>query len=369
MATAEQIAANRRNAQKSTGPRSKPGKDVTRFNGLTHGLRAVHVIIPGEDPAEFQAHRDAMFGDWKPLSHTRALLVERAVVASWKLRRATHAEAVRLYEPAADAAHEFDMAQRERVEGGLNLLRYEPGTALARLRCDPVGIDRLIALWEGLAEAVAEPSGWTSRADHHDRLLNLLGHTAGSAPEGLEAARASLALLAADDPAATAEAAATLRATCAERIAELRRERSGFWDPAVLRKRTIDAAAAPLSREAQLMHRYEVAHEKSLYAAIRGLLTLEKSGADLPDPEPEAPPAEAAAPPAAPEAVAAALAGPGAPEESGTTNDTEKTSGKLASVGAAPSPGVRSGTSATPRPPRRDPSGPDPDPGSAPDRL
>ena len=37
MATREQIEANRKNAQKSTGPRDT---DRTRFNGLKHGLRA-----------------------------------------------------------------------------------------------------------------------------------------------------------------------------------------------------------------------------------------------------------------------------------------------------------------------------------------
>ena len=37
------------------------------------------------------------------------------------------------------------------------------------------------------------------------------------------------------------------------------------------------------------MHRYEREHEKALHAAIRGLQSLEKSGADLPDePEPGA---------------------------------------------------------------------------------
>ena len=40
MATIKQIAANRRNALKSTGPRSERGKAFARLNALRHGLRA-----------------------------------------------------------------------------------------------------------------------------------------------------------------------------------------------------------------------------------------------------------------------------------------------------------------------------------------
>ena len=249
MATRAQIEANRKNAQKSTGPRRT---DRTRFNGLKHGLRAEQVVLPGENPADFESEKRAWFDDWKPQSHTRAVLVERAAVATWKLRRATRTEAARLHDAGADAAHEFDLSQKERVGVSLSLLPREPGYALARLTCEPAGLDALIGLWDGLA-AAAVPGGWHSREDHHDRLLSLLGHPAGSDPEGLEVARTSLRLLSGDDPAD----AAGLRAYCLERAAELRRERSGFWDPAVVRRapgdstrpsprRRRSATAAPL---------------------------------------------------------------------------------------------------------------------------
>ena len=317
---------------------------------MTHGLRSEQVRLPGESHEELEAERQFWFDDWKPLSHTRAVLVERAFVASWKLRRATRAEQARLYETGADAAHEFDLSLKERVEVGAHMLTYEPGSALARLKFDGAGIDRLIALWEGLADAAE--GGWTSRKDHHDRLLALLGHKAGSEPQDLEIGRTSLALLNAADPAA----AASLRAFCLERIAELRVERLGFWDPAVLRRRAIDLACASTNKEAQLLHRYEREHEKSLHAAIRGLLALENSGADLPEP-----------PAAEPEAVA----GPEAPGKSDSTSETSSTCGKLASVGkAAPAAGrpARPGRSTgSPGRPGR-PIGADPGPRKVPNR-
>ena len=46
MATsAKQIAANRRNAKKSTGPRSPEGKAVSSRNAISHGLHACDIIL------------------------------------------------------------------------------------------------------------------------------------------------------------------------------------------------------------------------------------------------------------------------------------------------------------------------------------
>ena len=47
MASPAQMAANRANAQKSTGPRSAEGKSASRFNALQHGVDAASPVIPG----------------------------------------------------------------------------------------------------------------------------------------------------------------------------------------------------------------------------------------------------------------------------------------------------------------------------------
>src|SRR6201990_1459834 len=94
MATPEQIRANRANAKKSTGPKDT---ERTRFNGLKHGLRAEQVVIPGESREEFEAEIAGWFDDWRPRPRARAALVERAAVATWKLRRAVRVEGAKLY--------------------------------------------------------------------------------------------------------------------------------------------------------------------------------------------------------------------------------------------------------------------------------
>ena len=76
MASPAQIAANRANAQKSTGPRSAEGKSASRFNALKHGIDAASVIIPGEDPAEYEALAAHYLDEYHPQSPSESFHVD-----------------------------------------------------------------------------------------------------------------------------------------------------------------------------------------------------------------------------------------------------------------------------------------------------
>jgi hypothetical protein len=70
--TPEVAAANRGNAQNSTGPRTPAGKDHSRLNALKHGLYTAAQNEPavmsalGEDPAQFEAERQALLESYGP---------------------------------------------------------------------------------------------------------------------------------------------------------------------------------------------------------------------------------------------------------------------------------------------------------------
>jgi hypothetical protein len=87
MATKAQIAANRRNAEKSTGPRTDEGKAAVAQNAVKHGLSGRVDVIKGEDQAEFDRHREALLAELKPRGVVETLLAERAASLSWRLKR------------------------------------------------------------------------------------------------------------------------------------------------------------------------------------------------------------------------------------------------------------------------------------------
>lgn len=92
MASEKQIAANRRNAQQSTGPRTPEGKARSAMNALVHGLTARRIVLPTEDPRAFARFVRAMRADLKPTGPVQALLAGRVIEAAWRLRRAGAAE-------------------------------------------------------------------------------------------------------------------------------------------------------------------------------------------------------------------------------------------------------------------------------------
>jgi hypothetical protein len=93
MATAAQINANRANAQKSTGPRSAEGKSASRFNALKHGIDAASVVIPGEDPADYDALAADYHRDFRPQSPSETFHVDTMLRADWQKRRLQRVEA------------------------------------------------------------------------------------------------------------------------------------------------------------------------------------------------------------------------------------------------------------------------------------
>jgi len=92
-ASAKQIAANRKNAVRSTGPTTPEGKEASRLNALKQGLRTKEVIIPGrENPAEFKTLLGELCEDWEPQGHTEIHMVGEIAMAEWRLRRVRRAE-------------------------------------------------------------------------------------------------------------------------------------------------------------------------------------------------------------------------------------------------------------------------------------
>jgi len=87
MSTQAQILANRRNAQKSTGPRTTEGKAAVSQNAVKHGFSAHQDIISSESQADFDQYRDQILAELDPASPMESMLAERIVGLSWRLKR------------------------------------------------------------------------------------------------------------------------------------------------------------------------------------------------------------------------------------------------------------------------------------------
>lgn len=92
MTTQKQIDANRRNAQKSTGPKTPEGKETVSQNAVRHGLLAQALVLDGESREEFDRFSEGLMAHLAPIGHVETMLAERVVAGAWRLRRALRVE-------------------------------------------------------------------------------------------------------------------------------------------------------------------------------------------------------------------------------------------------------------------------------------
>lgn len=87
------LAANRQNAQVSTGPRTPEGKAASAANARRHGLAGAFTVLAHEDQEEFQALLDQYRAEFKPASAHEQFLVEEMAQSRWTLARARRIQA------------------------------------------------------------------------------------------------------------------------------------------------------------------------------------------------------------------------------------------------------------------------------------
>src|SRR5262245_35340814 len=132
----KKLAANRRNAQLSTGPKSREGKNAVRWNALKHGLLAKAAVLPLEDRAEYERLWAGLVESLQPVGTLEALLVEDIAAIYWRRRRAVRAEAAIL---------ELDMTRvRNKVQSTMaEIQSAEAARSIGELCRSATGLRRL----------------------------------------------------------------------------------------------------------------------------------------------------------------------------------------------------------------------------------
>src|SRR4029077_14234591 len=63
---ADRAEISRQNGRKSTGPKTREGKDRSKFNAVKHGLRAKLPVLPGEDAQIYEGRLEAWIAGLQP---------------------------------------------------------------------------------------------------------------------------------------------------------------------------------------------------------------------------------------------------------------------------------------------------------------
>jgi hypothetical protein len=173
----KKIAANRRNAQKSTGPRTPNGKRIARLNALRHGIFAHVAVLPGESAEEFDELFQALCRARPPRDVVDEAHLEAAALALRRKRRAVQAEVGSV----RTARHEMRRAARAARLQPLNPAEAPPLEARENYVGTSAGITVLL---ERLTVAKREIR---RRAMHEDTLGWLKMYCIGAGTTGADA--------------------------------------------------------------------------------------------------------------------------------------------------------------------------------------
>jgi hypothetical protein len=85
MATERQLAANRTNAKRSTGPVTEAGKQASSQNALHHGILSHScIILKGERADRFDALHASLIQEFRPSTPNEHMLIQTMAVARWR---------------------------------------------------------------------------------------------------------------------------------------------------------------------------------------------------------------------------------------------------------------------------------------------
>jgi hypothetical protein len=138
MASEAQTAANRANAQRSTGPKTQKGKKKSSRNALKHGLSAASLVVLNETVEDYEDFAAAMRQSLRPQGAVEEQLFERVVLCAWRLRRVSRFEAALIRRSGEELRH-MNAGSRLPIDEGKAFGRTSGLGDLARLEA---GLER-----------------------------------------------------------------------------------------------------------------------------------------------------------------------------------------------------------------------------------
>ena len=164
MTIAQRRKQNQINAQKSTGPKSQEGKNISRGNSLIHGLAAEVLMLPDEQLDGVEAQANAWNEACQPQGHDEETLVGQLTLTSIRLARIARAEAAMISEQVRNAKSDWQQEQEYKLVECTRLMRTDPAIAIIDLKSFGAGVEWMIEQWLGLQEAFKQFECWNNLA-------------------------------------------------------------------------------------------------------------------------------------------------------------------------------------------------------------
>ena len=299
----KRVEANRRNAQRSTGPKSEQGKANSRGNATKHGLTGQGIALPTEVKEQVESLFEAFRDDYAPQNTAGLALTYLAALSLTRVKRAAQHETAAI---AANIRHLLDQEREQRLTDADNNLAYlglETPTRYRRLLATPEGIEVLIGRFEQIRGDIGNPAIRFNYI-HSACLENAFGRTFDDKVP-TRSRTLSKALEHEDDFLTDDErdeietefpdtdccvalwAAPRMHALIDAEIARLRSIQATLR-PATLeldRAEVADRALFSASREAALARRYEAYSTRNLLRAIRDLEAMNAQTISEDDPQ------------------------------------------------------------------------------------
>jgi len=161
VATQAQIEANRKNAQKSTGPKTPEGKSRIRKNALWHGITGNDEALTPELLQAATEYWDDLVCDYQPEGRHQRYLVSQAAIAMARLDVLTilqEQHRVKDQRRAATAWHEDRSSDAGRIA---EQLKKKPSRTVERLSQTAHGAAWAITRWRTLQGTLERGEAWS----------------------------------------------------------------------------------------------------------------------------------------------------------------------------------------------------------------
>ena len=299
VASALKVAANRKNARKSTGPKTPEGKAKSRANAIKHGLTGAGVALPTEDAAIVERRFLGLQEEMGPTDLAGRLLVRQMALMSVRIDRAAKQERAALARKIRHASTEFELHRLKEIDRLFESIEDCPGDHRRRLLTQPEGVDKLV---DALASVRDQLKGGLYRRwepDHLRKIEAFFGGTSGGFPmtrtEALLSAldgditylKSGEATHLTDKYAKARYASGALIRIIEDELTKLAAIRSGL-DPEVLAQDRLEAADRALfdpDPDATAARKYEAAAIRNYFRAFRDFRENEANPVE-PSPKP-----------------------------------------------------------------------------------